>query len=311
MTQPLDLVTQALVNIGAVAPGEQLQPGDATGAFNMLNWMLDQWSNEGMLIPYKTEIVFPLVAGQTNYTIGPGGQIGSTFQGSISGTTLTVSTLETGALAVGQWLTGTGVSAGTQIVAQGTGAGDQLNATGTYTVNINQTVASTLISGSYQRPLKINSGFVRVSTLDYPMAQMNVEQYELLGLKQLNGAWPKAFYYQPSIPLGNIAFWPNPSSGEVHLFADTVLQNFVTINDVVQLPQGYAMGMIAGLAKLLLPSYGKTNPVLVQLIDEQAKIGKGFIKRTNMAPQEVSRFDDVPLMSRAKNAGWILNGGFY
>ena len=71
-----------------------------------------------------------------------------TFTGSISGTTLTVSAVASGTLAVGQLVTGTGVSASppgssaTYITALGTGTGG----VGTYTVSISQTVSSTTMS---------------------------------------------------------------------------------------------------------------------------------------------------------------------
>ena len=67
------------------------------------------------------------------------------FTGSISGTTLTVSAVASGTLAVGQLITGTGVSASppgssaTYITALGTGTGG----VGTYTVSVSQTVSST------------------------------------------------------------------------------------------------------------------------------------------------------------------------
>lgn len=67
-----------------------------------------------------------------------------TFTGSISGTTLTVSSVVSGTLAVGQLITGTGVSASppgssaTYITALGTGTGGA----GTYTVSVSQTVSS-------------------------------------------------------------------------------------------------------------------------------------------------------------------------
>lgn len=62
----------------------------------------------------------------------------------ISGTTLTIGTLTTGAIVVGQYVYGTGVAAGTKIVANlsGTGSGS------TWTVNNSQTVASTAIYGT-------------------------------------------------------------------------------------------------------------------------------------------------------------------
>ena len=67
--------------------------------------------------------------------------------GSISGTTLTVTDVASGVLAVGQVITGTGVTAGTEITALGTGTGG----TGTYTVSASQAVSSTTISyvGAY------------------------------------------------------------------------------------------------------------------------------------------------------------------
>jgi len=66
------------------------------------------------------------------------------FTGSISGTTLTVSAVASGALFVGQRISGTGVTSGTQITALGTGTGG----TGTYTVSASQTASSTSMVGS-------------------------------------------------------------------------------------------------------------------------------------------------------------------
>lgn len=58
----------------------------------------------------------------------------SQFVGSISGTTLTVSSVSSGSLAVGQSVYGSTVAAGTYITALGTGTGGA----GTYTVNVSQ-----------------------------------------------------------------------------------------------------------------------------------------------------------------------------
>lgn len=63
---------------------------------------------------------------------------GAAFTGAIAGTTLTVSAVASGTLAVGQVISGAGVTAGTTITASGTGTGG----TGTYTVSASQTVSS-------------------------------------------------------------------------------------------------------------------------------------------------------------------------
>jgi hypothetical protein len=69
---------------------------------------------------------------------------GATVTGSIAGTTLTVTSVASGTLSVGQTISGTGITAGTQITALLTGSG----AAGTYTVSTTQTVSSTTITAT-------------------------------------------------------------------------------------------------------------------------------------------------------------------
>jgi hypothetical protein len=64
--------------------------------------------------------------------------------GTISGTTLTVSAVQEGSLAVGQLIVGTGIATNTTIIGLGSGTGG----VGTYTVSASQTVSSTTISAS-------------------------------------------------------------------------------------------------------------------------------------------------------------------
>jgi hypothetical protein len=321
MAQPIDIISRALKDIGALEAGETPTSDAAQDAFDMMNDLLDQWSNEDMMVFYKTEIVFPITPGQSQYTIGPTGQIGASFVGSISGTTLTVTAINSGAIALGQFISGTGITSGTQITGFGTGAGGNVNEIGTYTVNISQTAASTTISAYYERPLVINSAFVRINTnsngvpivnggLDYPVAILALEDYEMIGLKTLSGPWPKALYYQPTELLGNIFVWPNPSQGEMHLFADTVFRRYTSINDTIVLPQAYAMCLRWCLAERLMPMYGKNSQVQIAMIQGFAAQAKATIKRTNMRPIQTSRYPDSLLVGRAKDAGWILSGGF-
>ena len=322
MTQPIDIISRALKDIGALEAGETPTPEATTDAFDMLNDLVDQWSNEEMMVFYKNEIVFPIVPGQTQYTIGPGGQIGAIVTASISGTILTVTGISSGAINVGQTLGGTGVVAGTKIVAMLTGAGNNVNESGTYQLNISQTVASTTINLYYQRPLSIDSAFVRINTnsngvpivnggLDYPISILAVEDYEMIGLKTLNGPWPKALYYQPSETLGNIYVWPNPSQGEMHIFTDNLFQGYASINDTIILPQGYSMALRWCLAERLMPMYGKVNQTQIGMINAYAAQAKATIKRTNMKPVQSARFADAMLSSRQRDAGWILSGGFF
>jgi hypothetical protein len=310
MIQALDLVTRSLRAIGACAAGEPPDQEDANDAFETLNELLETWSNSTLMVPYVTEIIHTLQTNLANYTIGQGGTVGGAFTGALSLTTLTVSVIPSGNIALGQYITGAGVTVGTQIVAFQTGAGG----IGTYSVNINYAVpiAAEAMQTYYQRPLRINSAFVRSATLDYPVAVLNVETWELIGLKSQGGPWPRALYYQPSHPVGNITYWPVPGSGEMHLFAETVLQAFTTLSDVVTLPQGYAQAIRWNLAEQLLPEYGKAGDSgLVQLVLKNAADSRAWVKRTNANPPYVASFDPALLTHSGRApSNWILGGGF-
>ena len=325
MTQPIDIISRALKDIGALEAGETPTPDAAQDAFDMLNDMIDQWSNENMMVFNVTEIIFPVVPGQVQYTIGPNPStqnfIGASFTGSISGNILTVTGINSGAVAQGQTLSGTGILPGTKITQFLTGAGGNVNEVGTYLLNLNQSVASTTITAYYQKPLNIDSAFVRINTtsngqpilnggLDYPISVLALQDYEMIGLKTLNGPWPKAIYFNPGEDSGNLFVWPNPAQGEMHLFANTLFSRYDSINSVVSLPQGYSMALRWCLAERLMPMYGKASQTQIAMITKFAAQAKATLKRTNMSPNQVSRYPDSLLTTKAKDAGWILTGGF-
>jgi hypothetical protein len=325
MTVPIDVISRALKDIGALEAGETPTPEAAQDAFDMLNDLLDQFSNEDMMVYNTTEIIFPVIAGQTQYTIGPVAStanfIGAAFTGSISGDVLTVTAITSGAVAQGQTLSGTGITTGTKIVDFLTGAGGNINEVGTYKLNISQTVSSTAITAYYEKPLQINSAFVRINTssngmpivnggLDYPVSVLALQDYEMIGLKTLNGPWPKALYFNPGADTGNLFVWPNPSQGEMHLFANTIFSRYNTLYDPIVLPQGYSMALRWCLAERLMPMYGKASQVQIAMINGYAAQAKATIKRNNMSPLQVARYPNSLLVGRAKDAGFILNGGF-
>jgi hypothetical protein len=320
VTTPLNIIERATLAIGARASGETLEATIANDCFDMLNDMLDGWSNQKLMVPYIQEVIHEIVAAQEQYTIGPGGMVGAAVTGSIAANVLTVTALASGALSVGMTLTGTGVTPGTVITALGTAlGGNGANALGTYYVNASQTVASTALTATAVRPIRLNSAFVRVVTsssgsLDYPVAVMNVEDFQDIGQKTLSGPWPRAVYYQPSVPVGILNYWPSPSSGEMHLFCDALLSRFQTLTDTITVAPGYEMAMRWGLAELLMPIFPVAAGASMEvrgLVPQYAAQGRGMIKRTNMNPQQTARFDPVLNAGRAKDAGWILTGGFY
>jgi hypothetical protein len=397
MSKPIDIISRALKDIGALEAGEVPTPEAAQDGLEMLNDLIDQWSNEGMMVYNVTEIVFPVISGQTQYTIGPdpstANYIGAAITGTISGKILTVQAATSGAVALGQTLKGIGINGvATKIVEFLTGAGGNVNEAGTYRLNLDSTTPAPAFTASisgttlnvtaisagylgvgatitgtgisagttitavisasggvgtytlsssyslgsrdmtatvtpipitlyYQKPLGIDSAFVRVNTtsngqpiygggLDYQVSILALENYNQIGLKTLNGPWPKALYYNAGAESGNLTVWPNPSQGEMHLFTSTIYSTYDDLYEELAFPQGYAMCLRWNLAERLMPMYGKVNTTQIQMINAYAAQAKATLKRTNMKPVQVASFPDAMLSGKAKDAGWILNGGF-
>lgn len=85
-----------------------------------------------------------IVDGAYRYTWYISSPAAAVFTGSTSGTTLTVTSVSSGTIAIGQSLYGIGILPETVITALGSGSGG----TGTYTINRSQTVASTSLSSA-------------------------------------------------------------------------------------------------------------------------------------------------------------------
>ena len=79
-----------------------------------------------------------IVDGSYRYTWRISNPAAASFEGTISGTTLTVSLMKSGTIAAGQQLFGLGITPETVITALGTGTGGA----GTYTLNISHTIPS-------------------------------------------------------------------------------------------------------------------------------------------------------------------------
>jgi hypothetical protein len=327
MTQPIDLISRALKDIGALEAGETPTPDAAQDAFDMLNDLVDQWSNENMMVYNVQEIIFPIIPGQIQYTIGPNPStanfIGAQFTGSIQGNILTVTGITSGAVAQGQTLSGTGILNGTKIVQFLTGDGGNINEVGTYQLNITYptTLPSQIIQAYYQKPIGIDSAFVRINTqsngmpvlnggLDYQVGILALENYNQIGLKTLNGPWPTALYFNAGADTGTVTVWPNPSQGEMHLFTTTVFSRYENLYDTIVMPQGYSMALRWNLAERLMPMYGKVNATQITMINAYAAQSKSTLKRSNMKPIASASYPTALVTGKAKDAGWILNGGF-
>jgi hypothetical protein len=163
------------------------------------------------------------------------------------------------------------------------------------------------------RPLAITNAFTRITAsgstgLDYQIEIINRDKYTAIGLKGLNGPWPIALYYDPTYPLGNLYFYPNPSQpGVLHLWTDTILSDFNSLTNAINLPQGYVQAIKTNLALWLAPEYGKT---VGALLAKQAADSLRMVKSLNEIPTVTAFYDRDLTRVQRQDAGWIMHGGF-
>lgn len=72
MTTALDVITDALQNIGVYAPGEQISAADSATCLGVLNDMIDQWQEEYIPVYALTTATASIVGAQTAYNVGAG-----------------------------------------------------------------------------------------------------------------------------------------------------------------------------------------------------------------------------------------------
>jgi hypothetical protein len=70
-TTILDIIRRALRLLGVLATGETADGPEAADALQVLNWMIESWTNEKLMVYYIQNELFQIIAGKGSYTIGP------------------------------------------------------------------------------------------------------------------------------------------------------------------------------------------------------------------------------------------------
>lgn len=312
MTTATELITGALRFINSYAPGESLAADDANDALITLNDMLEAWSTDQASVFGSEENVFTFTPNQYIYTVG--NYDAGTFAGIVTNLSATI----TGAIVpadmkIGGDLTGAGIPAGATVLSFNAGAGTVLmSAAGISSPGIQQ--IGYTIPGDFKmpRPLRITESFTRITTqasgLDYPIEVISQERYVEIGFKGIAAPWPIVVWYNPTMPLGTLHFYQNPSgAGELHLFSDFILDTFALLTTDVRIPQGYTRAIKRCLARELAPEYGAA---WTQQQEKLAKEAYDYIKSLNQQPVPVSKYDGAIVRNQRTDAGWILYGGF-
>lgn len=312
MTTAQDIIIGSLRFLNQYAPGESLSSSDSQDALDTLNDLLDSWSTDEASVYASNENTFTYTSGQYQYTIG--NYDAGTFAGTVTSgsATITSATVPSDMVINGD-LSGAGIPDGTTILAFDAGANTvTMSAQATSSPGAQQ--ISYTICGDFKmvRPLRITNAFTRIYTqgsgLDYPIEIVDQARYVEIGFKAIQAPWPIVLWYNPTMPLGTLFFYQNPSgSAQVFLYTDFILTNFADLTTAVNLPQGYSRALKRALARDLAPEYGAIwTPQQERLYKESYD----YVKSLNAVPVPVAHYDPELAQHKRTDAGWILYGGF-
>lgn len=319
-----DIITDALIDLNVLAPGEPLDATEGGVALRRCNDLLESLSNDKFFVYTADNSTVAWTPGKFQYTIGnptAGTFAGTLTQGSavITGITATLN-VTTGINAAGSTVGGTltdvlaSIPANTTIVSYNAGAGTlTMSAPAISTQALDQITYTAPGDFAINRPLRFRPGFTRITAagntgLDYWWDVATLDDYNEIGYKGVPGPWPYLICYQPSYPYGTLWVYPSPQqAGEVHFFTDVILGDLQSITQPFSLPQGYARALKKLLAIELAPGYGK-NPSPALLV--QAREARDFIRSMNQTPVKKLRYDSAIMAGNGKDASFILHGGF-
>lgn len=109
------------------------------------------------------------------------------------------------------------------------------------------------------RPIIIQSSYIRIGTLDYPLIDITDQDYATILLKSTNSI-SYFINYTNAYPLATIKLYPVPSAGwELFLLSQKPLSQF-TLYETVSLPPGWLRYLKNQLAFELAPEYGQPVP---------------------------------------------------
>jgi len=133
------------------------------------------------------------------------------------------------------------------------------------------------------RPVDLNRAAIQINGSEIPIDILqNQEQWADIISKSVTSSFPCAVYLDGSYPLNNLNVWPVPSvSTKLVLYSKKAITNFVSVNDVISMPEGYERALRFNLAVEMAPEFNKEPSATTFAIAQESL---GNIKRMNLKP---------------------------
>jgi hypothetical protein len=327
MSTANDIISMALKLCAVKQPGETPTSDEVNDCLDILNFMLDKWNNEKLMLFYTLNSTKTLTSGTAEYVVGAGWDINTSIITDDAGTytagAITVSvngdsysqdyntdkdttlTALAAQLAAHRDVDTATYSSTTHTITLVANAGKSLYVTTTLTSitgTMTMAITNSTTSGTIVRPLKIESAFIRDSgSNDMPLSIINNSEYNSISNKTITGR-PERLFYNPLSPYGYIYLWPVPDSAYTLSISQLNQLAQMTLTGTISLPSGYLYAIATNLALEIAPMFGKT---VTEVMFKNAADAKSNIKATNMIPSVLNTSVDVLGGSAFNiNRGW-------
>lgn len=302
------LVTDALITLGAKFPGEGIDDQTLQYGARMLNMMVLGWQAFDLHLWLETEATLFLQQNQYSYSFTnqtSGDNCTNSYEETTVSTTITSGTSLVVASVIGMnvndnigIIMDSGLTFWTTISA--------IN-TGTKTITLASAITSQATAGNFvhvytnkiYRPLRVLDDTVR--RYQYSTSQPNETKMKLLAridylqqpAKNTPGI-PVQCYYDPQLTTGKFYVWnaPQDSSNAVKFSYDRPLYDFLNASDTPDLPQEWLDPIMWNLAVAMGPFCGKTMKAatLKPIADEKLKLLLSFDREKASVRFGVSKY---------------------
>lgn len=294
-----------LCNIKQV--GESLDADSYVDCRRRLNNLVRILNNQSLISAFQAREVWPLVADQGTYTIGPGGDFDTTRPFVLDGAAILQNPTISSAYALvaasptnGTFTVATDLTAvftsGTEAVVSG-GAND-----GSYTVVSSVFGANTVITVAEAVPSStitattITAFTSDNSTIEIPRTIYTDEAWQSIQIKSLTNSLPTGVYFNASYArdLAVIQLWPVPNiaTNALVLYRRNMLATFADLATTsYAVPPGFEELLEYNLAKRMLTPYAVKDENVRADVLRGAMESMAIVKRTNA----VNQISDMPI----------------
>jgi hypothetical protein len=150
-----------------------------------------------------------------------------------------------------------------------------------------------------------------IATLPFemPLDELTDDAWAGITIKTLQAPYPRAWYYNATIPYATLAFWPIPNLSTLQgsVYSGVPLTQFTSQVQTLILPKAYARMLVTNLAMELAPEYGSAVSANIQLLGMQASESMAAVKRLNVEMRDLS-IDPGALQGNGQS-NWSIYSG--